>query len=97
MNGHEPKEEVTRRSREIYERDIREKLEPDLQGQFLVLDMESGDYEVAEKDLLASKRLLSRKPQGVLYGLRIGYPTAYKLRALRRTLISTPAATPDAG
>lgn len=82
-------EEVTRRGRELYDRQIRERVAPDLEGQFLVVDIESGDYEVAERDLLASKRLLERKPEGVLYGLRIGYPTAYRLGAASRAPISS--------
>ncbi len=79
-------EEVTRRGREIYDTEIRQQLDPALRGHFLVVDIESGDYEVAERDLLASKRLLARKPGGVLYGLRIGYPTAYRLGHTREAL-----------
>lgn len=78
--GH-TKEEVVRRGRRIYERELREKVEPEHKGKFLVLDVLTGDYEIAERDLVASDRLLARNPDAVLYGLRIGYPTAYRIGA----------------
>jgi hypothetical protein len=45
------------------------------------MDIESGDYEVHEDDSTASRRLLSRHPDGVLYGVRIGHRAAYRLGA----------------
>lgn len=39
--------EVSRRGREIYERDIRLKVEKDYDGQFLVVDILTGAYEIA--------------------------------------------------
>jgi hypothetical protein len=52
-------------------------------GHFLIVDILSGDYEIDEEDLAASNRLLARRPNGVLYGLRIGYPAAYRLGGYR--------------
>ena len=60
-------------------RDIRPKVMPQHKGKFLVLDIDTGDYEIDEEDLQAEKRLRSRRPDGVLYGLRIGYTSAYTL------------------
>jgi hypothetical protein len=48
-------------------------------GKFLVLDIESGDYEIDDEDEKASRRILARHPEGVLYGLRIGFAAAYRL------------------
>jgi len=53
--------------------------EPGNRGKFIVIDIETGDYEVDDDDLKATKRVLARRPEAVLYGLRIGYPTAYTL------------------
>ena len=39
----------------------------------------SGDYEVADEDTISSDHILARKPQALLYGIRIGYPAAYRL------------------
>ena len=72
-------EEVARRGQELYERNIRHKVEPEQIGRFLVVDIESGDYEVADDDLSASDRMLARKPDARLYGLRVGRDYAYRL------------------
>jgi hypothetical protein len=72
-------EEIARRGREVYEREIRREVEPEHRGRFLVLDVESGDYEIADDDLDASERLLERRPDALLYGLRIGEGAAYRI------------------
>jgi hypothetical protein len=72
-------DEVGRRGRDLYEKKLRAQLEPTHSGRFLVLDILTGDYEIAADDLTASDRLLARNPQAVLYGVRIGSPTAYRL------------------
>jgi hypothetical protein len=76
--GH-TKEEVARRGKEIYEREIRPQVETEHRGQFLVVDILSGAYETAEDDLTASDRALAKNPKAILYGLRIGSPAAYRL------------------
>lgn len=43
------------------------------------MDVESGDYEIAEEDLDASERLLQRRPYALLYGLRVGEGAAYHI------------------
>ncbi len=72
-------EEIARIANEIYRRDIRDKVMPQHKGKFLILDIESGDYEMDEDDLSAEEILRARRPDGVLFGLRIGYQTAYTL------------------
>lgn len=70
-------ESVTARGEEIYQQQIQHKVEPEHKGKFLVLDIETGDYEIDAEDLEATMRLLSKHPKAVTYGLRIGYPAAY--------------------
>lgn len=72
-------EEIARRGRELYERELRARVEPIHRGKFLVLDVESGDYEVADEDLDASERLLERQPDAMLYGVLIGEEAAYRI------------------
>jgi hypothetical protein len=72
-------DEVVRRGEEIYQQRIRPQVEAEHRGKFLVFDINTGDYEVDADDLIAAERLLARRPQAELYGLRIGYPTAYQL------------------
>jgi hypothetical protein len=72
-------EDVGRIGESIYRRDIRSHVLPEHKGEFLVLDIETGDYEIGEDDLQTEKRLRARQPSGIFYGLRIGYTSAYTL------------------
>ena len=72
-------EEAARIGQELYEREIRALVEEQNRGRYLVVDIETGDYEVDQEDLSATQRLLSRRPGAVIYGLRIGYPAAYRI------------------
>jgi hypothetical protein len=72
-------EEIARRGREIYERDIRRRVETAHRGRFLALDVRSGDYEISDDDLDASEKLLDRRPDALLYGLRVGEGAAYRI------------------
>lgn len=76
--NHTP-EEVAERGERIYEQQIKERVEPGEKGKFVIIDIETGDYEIDRSDLAATKRALARRPDAILYGMRIGYPTAYKL------------------
>ena len=72
-------QEVESRGEAIYEQQIRSNVEAEAEGKFLVIDIETGEYEIDGDDLVATKRLLAQRPDAVLYGLRIGYPMAYRL------------------
>ncbi len=72
-------DEVESRGEEIYERQIRRRVETGNTGKFVVIDIETGEYEVDQDDLQATKRALAKRPDAVLYGLRVAYPTAYTL------------------
>ena len=50
------KEEFARRGDEIYDRDIRLRVEADNEGKFVVIDIETGDFEVDADELGASDR-----------------------------------------
>ncbi|MEO8495430.1 MAG: hypothetical protein ABI614_10185 [Planctomycetota bacterium] len=71
--------EVAARGEAIYNLKIRPKVESQYKGQYLVLDIASGEFEIDQDDLVATKRILARCPDAVLYGLRIGYLAAYRL------------------
>jgi len=71
--------EVAEIGERIYRERIREIVWPEQEGKFLVMDIDSGDYEIDEKDIRASLRLHERRPEGILYGVRIGSDTAYRI------------------
>ena len=70
---HYSTEEIGRRGREIYETRLRDKLEPEHIGKYLVIDIETGEYEMDEDGDAASLRAYKKKPDGARYGMRIGY------------------------
>ncbi len=73
-------EEIDRRGQEVYERQIRSMVEtPENIGKEIVIDIETGAYEIDTDGLAASRRLLARRPGAPLYGLRIGYDAVYTL------------------
>ncbi len=76
-------DEVEIRGEATYERQIRPMVEPGNAGKFVVIDIESGEYEIDDADLEATKRMLARRPRAILYGVRIGYPTAYTFGTLQ--------------
>ena len=72
-------DEVTARGEAIYEQKLRADIEHQHQGKFLVIDIDSGAYEIDENDVIATKRLLAVHPKAVIYGKRIGARAAYRL------------------
>ena len=65
--------EVVARGEEWYERHLKTQVEPEHLGEFLVLDVNTGDYEIGRDYILPTERLLAKRPDAVLYALRIGY------------------------
>jgi hypothetical protein len=72
-------EEIVQRGQTLYEQEIRAKVEPEHRGKYLVLNVETGEFEIDVDDLAASKRARDRFPNSPLFTVRIGYPTAYRL------------------
>lgn len=66
-------DEFARRGEAIYA----EKIEPTLtledEGKAVAIDIETGEYEIDEDELLASVRLRRRIPDPQIWGVRIGY------------------------
>ena len=64
--------EVAARGEVWYEK-IKAQVEPSDFGRYLVLNVETGEYEVGSDFILPTERLLARNPDAELYALRIGY------------------------
>lgn len=76
--------QVIQRGQALYEQVIRARVEPAHSGQFVVLDVETGEYEVDADKVAALNRLLARLPGAVPYVVRAGHMTAVTLGAARR-------------
>ena len=70
--------DIGRRGEAIYSERLREILEPEFDGQFIVIDVDSGDYEVDPEDMSACMRLQARKPDALIWGTRVGRRAAYE-------------------
>ena len=77
------KEEFARRGDEIYERLLRADLESGNEGKFVVIDIETGDYEIDADELTASDRLLARVPNAQIWLRRIGSRYAHRFGVSR--------------
>lgn len=72
------KEEFFRRGNEIYERQVRPQVKAGNEGKIVVIDIETGMFEVTEDTLTASDHLLAWRPDAQTWFVRIGH------RALHR-------------
>jgi hypothetical protein len=68
----------------LYEREIKAKVEPEHIGKIIAIDVESGDHELGDTVLTATKPLRSRRPNGRFFALRVGYDAVYALSGARQ-------------
>jgi len=66
-------QEVTARGEEWYERRFKHQQESDNIGKFLVVDVNTGDYAIGQDYIQLTERLLAKRPDAVLYAMRVGY------------------------
>jgi hypothetical protein len=70
-------EDVGKIADRLYADSIRAKVElPENIGKMVIIDIETGDYEVDKNGLQAAKRLNARQENTRLFGIRIGYNVA---------------------
>ena len=72
-------EEIALRGQALYEGRLRAVVDARDRGKFLVLDIETGEYEIDVDELAALQRAKRKKPDAALYILRIGSPAAYRI------------------
>ena len=70
-------EEICDKAEKIYSEKIKHLVEPEQNGRFIVVDIESGDYEIDEDDISAEDRLEERRPGYVGHLLKIGFESAF--------------------
>lgn len=82
------KEEFAQRGDLIYQTQIRPQVEADNHGKIVAIDIETGDYEIADSPMLAVDRLYERNPDVQPWVIRIGYRAVFRFgsRSLRKPL-----------
>lgn len=73
------KEEFARRGDDIYDRKVQPHVKAEDQGKFVVIDIETGDYEIDSDELAAINRLSARNSDAQLWLRRVGRSYAYRL------------------
>ncbi len=68
-----PKEETARLGKEIYERDIRPRLDETHHGEYVAIDVDSGSYVIANTRLAAAERLLAQNRDACVWLERVGH------------------------
>lgn len=73
-------DEIERLGTELYQRIIRERVETEENtGKVCAIDVETGDYQVADDVLTAAEPLHAKHPDAAIWGERIGYNAMYAL------------------
>ena len=72
--------QVVERGKAIYEQQIRAEVEMQENiGKLLMVDILSGDWVMGEDRIEMARRARDKRPDAVLYGLRIGYVATEKI------------------
>ena len=83
-----PREEAVRLGKEIYHRDILPRVEAEHFGEYVAIDVDSGNWVVADREIAAAERLREMCPGAVNVLMeRVGYRAlrSFGARSLRRT------------
>lgn len=76
------KEEFATRGDALYEQLIRSEFEPEHNGDFVAIDIDSGEFEIDRSELAALDRLRARRPQAQPWLRKIGFRFAHKFGSL---------------
>lgn len=78
-------EETARRGDEIYDREVRARVEAGNHGKVVAIDIETGAYALDENALAAAKRLRAQHPNAEIWFVRVGHRALHRI-GLRSTL-----------
>ena len=83
-----PRKEVIRLGKEIYKRDILPQVEDDHFGEYVAIDVETGDWEISETEMDAVDRLRERLPNAInVMCERVGFRAPVSFGGSSRSLI----------
>ncbi len=71
------------RARALYEASIKQKVEPEHFGKYLVIDVTTGDYDLDTDNYTVAIRAYEKNPQGYRVCVRIGHRAAGNWPSLR--------------
>lgn len=72
------KEEFARRGDEIYEAQIKQTLKNSDHGRIVAIDIETGEFELADDTMTATRNLYTRIPDAQPWVVRVGYRAVHR-------------------
>lgn len=75
------KEEFARLGDEIYSKKIRPLVKPDDNGKIVAIDIETGEFEIAEDTMTATRRLYDKLPNAQPWVVKIGFRAVHRFGA----------------
>ena len=84
-------EEQKRRGEAIYDAQIRHLIAPEDEGKFVLVDVLTGDYEIADRSADARVKLRHRRPDAVIHTMRGHRTHVMQFRSPRRIVRGTEA------
>lgn len=72
-------EETAQRGDALYDRDIRGQVETAHRGKVVAIDVDRGEYVIADNALVASERLLARHPDAEIWCVRVGSRVLHRI------------------
>ena len=76
-------EEFASKGIQIYQQQILPKLAKDFDGKIVAIDIETGEFELADTTLAAAAKMFDRIPDAQLWFERIGAEGVHKFNAVR--------------
>ena len=81
-------DETVQRAEDLYQQRLRSQVESEHLGQYIAIDIETGEYEIGDDYHAAARTMLARKRDAAIGVLRIGYPAVGRIggraKAVRR-------------
>ena len=81
------KEEHARRGSELYEK-LRSQLKPIHQGKIVAIDVESGEFEIADQTLQAADQIRTRYPEAQIWFVRVGHRAVHRFGFSRHLAVT---------
>lgn len=71
--------DIVERGKEIYETRLRSLVAEGNRGKFLVIDVQTGEYDLDADEMSALRSAKQRRKDAPLFVMRIGFATAHKM------------------
>lgn len=74
--------EVAEKGQKIYDELLKDRLEPEHIGRYVVIDTDTKEYSIADTPDQAIELAQAKSPNGMFHLVRIGFPGAYHFSSI---------------